>query len=336
MGKSVDNAGRRIRMSAYDIADASAMIGASFVVAGGLIAAGLVKATATFADFEQEITNAGVISNATAKEMQLLEKTAIKLGASTSKSASEVAAGMTEMARSGFEVNEIVAAMPGIISAAEAANEDLARTTEVVTAALNGFQMEATDATRIADIMAMAANKSAAGIDDLGYAFKYAAPSAKSLGISIEELAAAVGILSDAGIKGMTAGTSLRSIINDLVDPTKKAEKEMKKLGVSVFDQKGKFVGLSEAVDRFSKATEGMSEQQKLAALSTIFETDSLNAMLVLMDKGKGNIDNFTNSLKNSAGASEEAAKKMKDTLKGSLEQLSGAFESVGITIGGT
>src|SRR5690606_38426952 len=196
MGKSVDNAGRRVRMSAYDIADASAMIGASFVVAGGLIAAGLVKATATFADFEQEITNAGVISNATAKEMQLLEKTAIKLGASTSKSASEVAAGMTEMARSGFEVNEIIAAMPGIISAAEAANEDLARTTEVVTAALNGFQMEATDATRIADIMAMAANKSAAGIDDLGYAFKYAAPSAKSLGISIEELAAAVGILS--------------------------------------------------------------------------------------------------------------------------------------------
>lgn len=334
MGNSMDAAGNKTKLSAHQIADAAGIMGVAFTVAGGLIAAGLTKATATFADFEQEITNAGVISNATAKEMQLLEQTAIKLGASTSKSASEVAAAMTDMARAGFEVNEIVAAMPGIISAAEAANADLAQTAEVVAAALNGFQLKAHEASRVADIMAMAANKSAADIEDLGYAFKYAAPSAKSLGISVEELAAAVGILSDAGIRGMTAGTSLRSIINDLVDPTKKAEQEMKKLGVSVFDQKGKFVGLSEAVDRFSKATKNMSDEQKLAALSTIFETDSLNAMLVLMNKGKGNIDSFTNSLKNSSGASEEAANKMKDTLKGSLEQLSGAFESVGIVIG--
>lgn len=168
MGNAFTKAGTTATKSSSNMREALMGIGVTAAGVGTAIAAGLGVAVKTFADFEQQITNAGVIAGASRKEIDQLKETAIQLGASTSKSSSEVAAAMTEMARSGFKVNEIIAAMPGVISASVASNEDLARTSEVVTAALNGFQLKASDASHVADVMAQTANMSAAGINDLG------------------------------------------------------------------------------------------------------------------------------------------------------------------------
>ncbi|CAM4278864.1 phage tail tape measure protein [Bacillus paranthracis] len=170
--------------------------GAAASIAGGAIAVGLGSAVNTAADFEQQMAKVGAISGATGNQIGSLTETAKELGASTTKSASEVAVGMQNLAASGFEVNDIIGAMPGIIAASEASQEDMAMTSETVAAALNAFGMEAKESSHIADVLSQSANQSAAGILDMQYSFKYAAPVAKMLGISLEELSAATGIMA--------------------------------------------------------------------------------------------------------------------------------------------
>jgi TP901 family phage tail tape measure protein len=163
---------------------------------GLAVAAGLGGAVKSAADFDTAIRKAGAIAGASASELKDMKDAALDLGATTSKSAKEVANAMTELAAKGFDANQTIASMPGIIKAAEASGEDLALVSDTITSALNAFRMEASEANKVADVMAMTANKSAAGIADMQYAFKYAAPAAAQLGISMEELAAATGIMA--------------------------------------------------------------------------------------------------------------------------------------------
>jgi phage-related protein len=186
----------------------------------------------------------------------------------------------------------------------------------------------------VADILAKAANDSAAGVGDMQYAFKYAAAPAHALGLSIEELSAATEIMANAGIKGETAGTSLRAALLRLVKPPKQAREALDKLGVKIKDSHGKMLPLSNIIGQLNEKTKGMANAQKTAALSAIFGTEAVSGMLALVNAGAPQIDKFTKSLKDSDGASAEAAKKMKDNLKGALQQLQGAFESAQITIG--
>lgn len=338
MGQSFDNVGNNAAANAGRIAEAASMIGYVMTGLGIAIGAGLGTAAKTFAEFEQEIRNAAVISASSANEIDgnfsKLSDAAKKLGASSSYTAREVAAAFSEMARNGFNTTQIIAAMPGVISSAEAANEDLARTAEVVTAALNAFALKAQDATRVADIMALAANRTAAGIDDMGYSFKYAGPMAHALGISIEELAAATGILANAGIKGTTAGTSLRSILNDLASPTGKATEALKSLGISAFDSNDKFIGLIGVVEQFEKAMAGMTDKEKQDILGQIFEVDSATAMNQFLTVGSKNLRQFAKELENSAGSSAKMAAAMKKTFAGAMKQLQGTIETTGIVLG--
>ena len=186
MGESMKAAGKKMTDAGKDL---------SMKVTAPILALG-TAATKVAMDFEAQMDRVGAIAGATGKDMDKLKKTAMELGASTSKSASEVAIGMENMAAMGFEVNEIIAAMPGIISAAEASGADMAQTADVVAASLNMFGLEASDASKVADVLAQSANQSAADITDLQYALKYAGPPAAALGISLEETTAAIGLMT--------------------------------------------------------------------------------------------------------------------------------------------
>lgn len=307
----------------------------SMKVTAPLVAMG-VAASKTAIDFESQMDRVGAIAGATASDMEKLSAKALELGANTSKSASEVAVGMENMAAMGFNVNEIMSAMPGIISAAEASGADMAQTADVVASALNAFGLEASDASRVADVLAQTANQSAADITDLQYAFKYAAPVAKMLGVSMEELAAATGIMADSGIKGEQAGTTLRSALLRLSDPPKEAASALADLGVKITDSQGKMLPLSDIIGQLNDKTEKMSNTQKAAALSSIFGTEAVSGMLAVIEAGPEKLDALTTGLENSAGASAETAAKMKDNLKGALEELGGTVETAAITIGDT
>lgn len=308
--------------------------GAAATIAGGAITAGLGSSVKVAADFEQQMAKVGAISGATGGQLSSLTETAKELGASTTKSASEVAVGMQNLAASGFEVNDIIGAMPGIIAASEAAQEDMAMTSETVAAALNAFGMEAKESSHIADVLSQSANQSAAGILDMQYSFKYAAPVAKMLGISLEQLSAATGIMADAGIKGEMAGTALRASLLRLSDPPKSAQKALDALGVTITDSGGKMKPFHEIIGKIGDATKDMGNAQKAAALSNIFGTEAVSGMLAVVNAGPDKLQKLTQGLKDSGGAAADTAKKMQDNLNGSLNQLSGSFETLQISVG--
>ncbi|MEW4328240.1 phage tail tape measure protein [Rossellomorea marisflavi] len=314
--------------------DTVGRVGQGLTAAGVGMAAGLGVAVNTAKNFESQVARVSAISGASASELDMLRQSALDLGAASSKSASEVAVGQEELAKLGMTANEILGAMPGVISAAEASGSDMAQTAEVMASSLNIFGLEATEATRVADVLAAVANGSAASINDMQYALKYAGPPASALGVSLEELSASVGILMDAGMKGESAGTTLRAALLSLLDPSEENSKMMDRMGIAITDASGNFVGISKLVQNLDESMSGMTDTQKAATLSSLVGTEAVSGMLSLMQAGPDKIDEFTKSLENSEGASAKTAAIMKDNLGGSLEQLQGAIETASITIG--
>lgn len=310
----------------------SAAVGATAGFA--VISAAAAASVKTFADFDTAIRKTGAIAGANAEELSLLSDVALDLGASTSKSATEVANSMTEMAAAGFEVNEVIGAMPGIIAASEASGESLAVAADVVSSSLNIWALEAEQASHVADVLAMAANVSAAGITDLGYAFKYAGAPAAALGISLEETAAAIGLITNTGIDGSSAGTALRAALLALNNPAKAQEKIMKQLGFSVTDANNEFKSLSTMIGDMRTATEGMTEADKVATLAKLVGTEAVSGFLALMAAGPAEIDKMTAALLDSGGAAEETAKQMMGGIGGAWEEMSGAIETLAIRVG--
>jgi TP901 family phage tail tape measure protein len=309
-------------------------IGMAFTGAGAAVGAGLGVAVNKAMDFDAQMSRVSAIAGATGDDLQKMRQAALDLGASTSKSATEVANGMELMAAKGYDASQVIAAMPGVIAAAEASGEDMALVADTVASALNAFGMEAGDATKVADVLAKSANTSAAGVGDLQYAFKYAAPVAKSLGISMEQLSAATGIMADNGMKGEQAGTTLRAALLRMADPSKEAKKAMDALGLSVTDAQGNFLPFDQIIGQLSMSTANMTNAQKAASLSTIFGTEAMSGMLSLVEAGPEKFRLLTTELENSAGTSATAAAQMKDNLAGAMEELTGAFETMQITIG--
>lgn len=298
------------------------------------ITLGLGAAVKKSADFEQQMSKVGAVSQASAGELKAMSAQAVDLGAKTSKSASEVAEGMNELAQLGFSAKQVMAAMPGVISAAEASGADMATTATVMASSMNAFNIKAKDSGHVADMLATAANDSAADIEYMGEALKYAGTPAHSLGVTMEDTSAAIEIMSNSGLKGEQAGTVLRASFIRLAKPTGAAAEKMKEMGIHLSDNKGKFVGMGNLIGQFKTNLQGMTKEQKLATVSQIVGTEAASGFLSLIDAGPNKINKYSKSLKNSDGASKKAADQMKKNLKGALEQLGGAFESLGIQIG--
>ncbi|KAA1039115.1 phage tail tape measure protein [Macrococcus equipercicus] len=288
----------------------------------------------TAMDFDAQMSRVGAISDTTGSKFEEMKRVAMELGASTTKSASEVAKGMEEMAAKGYDANQIMAAMPGIISAAEASGSDMTQTANVMASAMNAFGIEAGKSSHVADVLAQTANQSAADITDMEYALKYAAAPAKSLGMSLEETSASIGMMVDSGLKGEQAGTTLRGALLGLLDPSEKNAKLMNKMGVEVSDASGNFVGMEQLVRNLESSMEGMTDTQKAANLSQLVGKEAVSGMLVMMEQGPDKIGKMTKSLEESDGASQKASKAMMNNLKGAVEEMGGAFETVGIQIG--
>lgn len=298
------------------------------------ITAGAAYSIKEFTEFDNALRKAGAIAGASATELDGLRESAIQLGADTSKGATEVANAMADLAANGFDANQVIAAMPGIIAASEASAEDLALAADTVSSALNIWGLEASESTHVADVLAMAANVSAAGIMDLSYAFKYAGAPASALGVSLEETAAAIGLITNAGIDGSSAGTSLRSGLMALASPLKKQSKLMDKIGFSANNANGTTKSLSEMMRDLGASLEGMTESGKVGMLKDLVGTEAVSAFLTLIDAGPDKLNEFTTALVNSDGAAAETAAKMMDGIGGAFEEMGGTFESLAIRIG--
>lgn len=284
-------------------------------------------------DFEAQMSRVKAISGATASEFEDLEQQAIDLGAATSFSATESAEAMESLASAGFSVSEITAAMPGMLALAASSGEDLATSADIASSTLRGFGLEAEDAAHVADVLAKNAADTNAAVYDTGLAMKYIAPVAHSAGWSLEEVTAAVGKMADANIKGEQAGTTLRGALVRMMNPTDEMAEAMEDLGITFYDAEGKMKPLSTIIDELQSSTSGLTDEQRDSRIATIFGTEALSGMNILLKSSKEELDNLTEGLINSDGAAQNMADTMLDNTKGSIEEMNGSLETAGITI---
>ena len=267
------------------------------IVGLGTAIVGLVK---NGMEFNQEMTKVRAVSQATTEEYKLLKQSAIDLGASTMKTASEVATLQLELAKMGFTVPEILDAQAAIVQLSQATGEDLAKSAEIAASTVRAFGLNANETQRVVDIMAMSMNKSALSLDSFGEAMKYVAPNAKAANVTIEDTSAMLAILADNGIKGSMAGTSLRKIMTDLA---------------------GTGGDLTEKLTALSK------ENLNLADASDEVGRNAQTAFLVLLDNME-KLPGLSEEFRKSGGAAEEMSRIMGDTLTGDIDRLGGAWDS--------
>lgn len=295
----------------------------------GVATAGLKVAS----DFEYAMSQVQAISGATGDDFEALRDQAIQLGADTSFSSTEVADAMTEMAKAGWDTNQILDGMSGVLDATAASGENLASVSTIIADALTGFGLEASDSSRVADLLTQAANAGTIGITDLGESFKYVAPIANSMNFSIEDVTTALTALSTAGIKGGQAGTSLRGVITRMVKPTDDVAAAMDELNISLANSDGSFKSLDTILAEMRTSFSGMTDEQKAYYAAVLAGTEGQSGLLTLLNMTQEEYDEIAASMDNAGGVAQETAAIMQDNLQSKVEQLGGSLESLAIRV---
>lgn len=283
--------------------------------------------------FEAQMDRVQGTLQATDAEMESLRDQAIQLGADTAFSASEAAEGMENLASAGFTSQEIMEAMPGLLDLAASSGASLGDASAYAATTLNAFNLEASEAGHVADVYALAAAKTNAQTEDMGEAMKYIAPVASAMNQSLEETAAAIGIMSNAGIMGSQAGTTLRSALSSIARPSEAAAEKMEALGLSFYDAEGNMKSWGEMISMLQDSLSGLTMEEQNNALVTIFGQEALSGLQALIAAGPEQLDELTAALETSDGAAADMAATMQDNAAGAIEQMFGAFESAGIVI---
>lgn len=305
----------------------------ALAVAGGIGA--LVKSSVNLEkQFSQTMNVTAAVLGAPQKEVAKLEKMALRLGASTSFSANEVADAMQELAKGGLSTATIQAgALEGTLQLAAAGGTTLASAAEIASNALTVFNIPGKEMAKVSAALAGGANASTASVESLGLALSQVGPGATQAGLSLNDTIGALAAFDNAGIKGSDAGTSLKTMLTRLVPQTAKARTEMKKLGLDFTDAQGNFVPLTNIAQQLQDKLSGLSDEQRTTALATIFGSDATRAASVLMDEGAKGLGRYIKATKDQGAAEDAAQARMKGTA-GALERLSGAWETLRLKIG--
>lgn len=288
----------------------------------------------TTADFDAGMSEVKAISGATGTEFKQLETKAIQMGAKTKYSATEAASAFKYMAMAGWDTNDMLSGISGVMNLAAASGEDLATTSDIVTDALTAFGLSAKDSSHFADILAQASSRSNTNVGLMGETFKYVAPVAGALGYSAEDCAVAIGLMANSGIKASQAGTALRSLFTRLAKPTDTVAAAMEKYNITLTDANGNMKPLSTLMSEMRDRFSGLSEAQKANLAATLAGQEGMSGLLAIVNSSDADFKNLTDSINNTDGASERMAKTMQDNLKGSFTIFKSTVESAAISIG--
>ncbi|WP_302530411.1 phage tail tape measure protein [Megamonas funiformis] len=320
------------------IGDGFSSVGESMLpIAAGITAIGAAGGRA-FIDFDSIITGAAAKAGATAEEMEMMRQKASQFGADFPISATQAAEGMDRLAAAGYDANQVIGVMPSVITAAVASGEDLATTSDVVSNALNIWNLKqgdiAQNAMRVADVVQMAANKSSLGMADFGLAMQYAGAPAATLNVSIEQLATAMAIMKNNGIEASTIGTSLRSVFSRLSEPPKPAAEAIEALGLQVKDASGNFLGLQPIVEQLRGKILNLSNTEQVAYAKALAGEEAYSGLLALVKTAPEEYQALQNAMDSATGSSQAQFEVMKGTLKNSIDGMLGSLESLAINFG--
>jgi TP901 family phage tail tape measure protein len=278
-------------------------------------------------DFGTAMSKVKAVTKATGDEMKLMRKLARDLGETTEFTAGQAGQGMAFLGMAGFETTEILKAMPAVLDLATAGQLGLAEASDISSNIMSGFNIKAEEMVRVSDSMSIVAAAANTNIFQLGDAMKFVGPVAASAGISLEKSAAAIGVLSDAGLQGTMAGTGLRRIISELASPTKAAQRELAKIGLSLEDvnpQTNELTDILEKLKPLAKDT---------GASFRVFGDRGAPAFQVLA-KGIPKVKELNKAMLEGQGAAAKMANTMRDNLGGDIKGLFSAIQGLVLMTG--
>lgn len=342
---AIDMAGEQLSgFASGGVAGALGSIGAAAETAGRALTLGVTAPLMTAAgaaiqtgmQFDASMSNVyGLMSslNLSQAQMDALRDTAREMGATTKFSASEAADAMGYMALAGWDDAQVIAGIPGVLNLAAAANMDLAKASDIVTDTMTPFGMAAERAGEAADVFAYAQANSNTTVEALGEAMKYAAPTADAFGMTLQDTAAAMGVLANAGIKGSQGGTTLNAMLRDMKNNAKNGAIAIGKTKVALTNADGSYRSYAAIIRDIDKATSSMTASQRDAALGAIFGDESLKGILATLKQGPDALDAMTEGMYACGGAAEDMAATMGDNLKGDLAILESGAQDMAIAL---
>lgn len=310
IGRSMQTVGRN--MSTYVTAPLAGFGALTLKVAG---------------DFEASMNKVAAVSGATGDQLEGLKRLAMDMGATTQFSASQAADAMSFLAMAGFSVQETMDALPGTLQLAASAQMDLGRAADIVSNVLSGYGMEVSELGRVNDVLVKAFTASNTNLEQLGEAMKYAGPVASAAGADFEEVAAALGMMGNAGIQASMAGTSLRGAISRILAPTKAMRGAMEEAGLSFTDAGGKLLPLADIIQQLEPHADNAGLFMEL------FGQRAGPAMAALVSQGSDALRELTTELDNSAGTADRIGAVQMEGFNGAMRELTSAFEGLQLAI---
>ena len=293
-----------------------------------------VASTKIAGDFESSMNKVSAISGATGKDLQSLEDLAKQMGATTKFSASESADALSYMGMAGWKTQDMISGLPGILNLAAAGGTDLALTSDILTDGLTSMGLTAKDTDKFVDIMAATCSNANTNIELMGETLKYVGPVAGSLGIEMDDLSVAIGLMGNAGIKGSNAGTALRAGLTNLVKPTKEMANAMKEYGVELVTNKDGSVDLMGTMTNLRTVLGELDQTTQAQALSAIFGKEAMSGWASIVNASEGDFNKLSEAIANSEGTAKSMSDTMMEGMNGALTEMKSALEGVAITIG--
>ena len=298
---------------------------------GAAIYAGPVKKAA---EFQSQMSTVKAISNASAGDMEKLQKKAEEMGRSTAFTATEAGEAMEYMAMAGWKTEDMLGGIEGIMNLASASGEELGAVSDIVTDALTAFGLSASDAGHFSDVLAQASSNANTDVSKMGATFQKVAPVAGALGYSVEDMSLGIGLMANASIKAEVAGTSLKTALANMAKPTKQQAEYMDKYGISLTKSDGTMKSFGEVVENLRGSLGGLSEQEKIAAATAVFGKESMSGMLAIINASETDYNKLTEAVYNCDGAAKQMAETKLDNFEGQVIKMKSAWDALQVSLG--
>ena len=302
-------------------------------VTAPIVGIGTASLKATM-DFDKSMSKVQALSSATGEQLVLLKEKATELGATTAFSASQVSEAMQYMALAGWKTNDILEGTAGILAAASASGEDLAKVSDIITDGLSAFGLEANKANHFADVLSTTATNANTTIGMMGEAFTYAGSVAGALGYSVEDTALAIGIMANSGIKASQAGTALRMMLTELSGTLEITGKNLGTYVIQTSNADGTMKPFRETLNSLRTAFKGLTEAERSAMAESLVGKNAMAGLLAIMNTSDEAFNSLATSIDNSTGSAERMSDVMLDNLAGQITIIMSGVESLALAIG--
>ncbi|WP_368179201.1 phage tail tape measure protein, partial [Anaerotruncus colihominis] len=311
-----------------------ALIAAGIAAALKKIADAYMECVKIAGDFEAGMSTVEALSGATAAEMEQLSGVAKELGATTKFTAQEAADAMGYMAMAGWDAIDMMNGMDGVMQLAAASGEDLAMVSDIVTDNLTAFGLTAADTAHFSDVLAAAATNSNTNVSIMGETFKQSASIAGALGYSIEDVAVAVGLMANSGVKGSIAGTALKNTFNGLLEGATLTGAAFGEYEYSAIKADGTMKSFSSTINELRVYFDQMTEAERVNNAMTIAGARGYNGLLAILNAADEDYASLTDSINNCSGAAQRMASIKLDNMNGQLTLMNSAWEALRTTVG--